>query len=218
MCGKSGCGKTTLLLTLGGLLRPDAGSVVVKGTDLYQLPANRRAIYRAQNLAFVFQQFHLVPYLSVLDNVLAATLGLDNGADAGARERAEQLVEELGLSELDEATAPRKLSTGEATTDRAGPCTTNSPQLLLADEPTGNLDQENGVLVLDRLAQFAQQGGAVLLVTHDASAAERADRIIRLEQGRKVSDEEKRVSGGVRKNEPRRRRGAESTSDGRNLR
>ena len=214
VCGKSGCGKTTLLLTLGGLLRPDSGRVVVQGTDLYQLPANRRAAFRARHIAFVFQQFHLVPYLSVVDNVLAAALGLDNGSHAGTRERAEQLVEEFGLSER-RSHRPGQLSTGERQRTALARALLNSPQLLLADEPTGNLDQENGALVLDRLAQFAAAGGAVLLVTHDRSAAQRADRIIRLEQGQMVVREEGVGGEGKRRKRRKRRlnRGAAGSAE-----
>ncbi len=185
VCGKSGCGKTTLLLTLGGLLRPDSGKVTVGGTDLYQLPSNRRAIFRARKIAFVFQQFHLVPYLSVLDNVLAATLGLPGESSEGSRKKAEGLLTEFGLDDR-RWHRPGQLSTGERQRAAMARALMNSPQLLLADEPTGNLDQENGATVLDHLAHFADRGGAVLLVTHDASAAARAQRIIRLEHGRPV--------------------------------
>ena len=112
VCGSSGCGKTTLLLTLGGLLRPDAGRVIVGDTDLYQLPPNRRAAFPAQHIGFVFQQFHLVPYLSVLDNVLAATLGLNKGSKATQRARAEQLIEQFRLGHR-RSHRPSQLSTGE---------------------------------------------------------------------------------------------------------
>ena len=184
VCGKSGCGKTTLLLTLGGLLRPDSGTITVRDTDLYQLLPNQRAQFRAEHIGFVFQQFHLVPYLSVIDNVLAATLGLNQKVDSGLRERAEQLIERLGLRNR-RRHLPGQLSTGERQRTALARALLNSPSILLADEPTGNLDPQNGAVVLDYLAEFAAQGGAVLLVTHEQAAADRANRVIQLADGRK---------------------------------
>jgi ABC-type lipoprotein export system ATPase subunit len=184
VCGKSGCGKTTLLLTLGGLLRPDSGTITVRDTDLYQLLPNQRAQFRAQHIGFVFQQFHLVPYLSVIDNVLAATLGLKQKLDPNVQEQANHLIDRLGLRSR-RRHLPSQLSTGERQRTALARALLNSPSILLADEPTGNLDPQNGAVVLDHLAEFAAQGGAVLLVTHEDAAAERANRVIHLDDGRK---------------------------------
>jgi ABC-type lipoprotein export system ATPase subunit len=182
VCGPSGCGKSTLLLTIGGLLRPDAGVVRIAGTDLYRLSTNDRARFRAQTIGFVFQQFHLIPYLSVMDNVLAARLGCDRQPERPVRERAEGLIHQLGLNERVHHKAAQ-LSTGERQRTALARALLNEPRLLLADEPTGNLDPENAGVVLDQLRAFTQLGGAVLLVTHDPDAARRADRTMRLEQG-----------------------------------
>jgi ABC-type lipoprotein export system ATPase subunit len=185
VCGKSGCGKTTLLLTIGGLLRPDSGTITVRDTDLYRLLPNQRAQFRAQHIGFVFQQFHLVPYLSVMDNVLAATLGLNRRIDTGIRHQASELLDRLGLGSR-RRHLPGQLSTGERQRTALARALLNAPSLLLADEPTGNLDPENGAVVLNHLADFAARGGAVLLVTHETAAAERANRMIRLAAGREM--------------------------------
>lgn len=182
--GPSGCGKSTLLLTLGGLLRPDAGTVVVNDTDLYQLSPNDRAHFRAKHIGFVFQQFHLVPYLNVLENVLAAELGMRG---THHRDRAESLLQQFGLhSRL--AHRPGQLSTGERQRVAMARALLNQPKLVLADEPTGNLDQENAERVLDELSHFANDGGTVMLVTHDPQAASRAQLQVNLREGRMVSD------------------------------
>jgi putative ABC transport system ATP-binding protein len=180
--GPSGCGKSTLLLVLGGLLRPDAGHVRIAGTDLYGLSPNERARFRAQTIGFVFQQFYLIPYLNVMDNVLAAGLGCGQQPRQQARQRAEHLIGQFGLIDRTHHRSGQ-LSTGERQRTAMARALLNEPRLLLADEPTGNLDPHNADVVLDQLRAFAQQGGAVLLVTHDADAADRADRIMRLEQG-----------------------------------
>jgi ABC-type lipoprotein export system ATPase subunit len=172
--GPSGCGKTTLLLAAGGLLRPDTGRVSVDGTDLYALGDEARARFRAANIGFVFQQFHLVPYLSVLDNVLAASLGFPL---PDARKRAEHLLARFGLTSRCHH-VPAELSTGERQRTALARALLHRPKLLLADEPTGNLDPDNGRLVLDALADHARAGGAVLLVTHEQEAAARAHRVV----------------------------------------
>ncbi len=174
--GPSGCGKTTLLLIAGGLLAPTAGRVTLVGADPYALSADERAGFRARYLGFVFQQFHLVPYLSVLDNVLAPALAV---ALPGARERAEELVARFGLHAR-RRHVPGELSTGERQRTALARALLHRPQLLLADEPTGNLDRENAGLVLDCLVEFARAGGAVLLVSHDAQAVQHADRVMHL--------------------------------------
>jgi putative ABC transport system ATP-binding protein len=172
--GPSGCGKSTLLLIAGGLLQPDAGRVVVGGQDVYALSPEERARFRADAIGFVFQQFHLVPYLSVLDNVLAPTLA---ATIPGARDRAKELIERFGLAPRCRH-VPAQLSTGERQRTALARALLNRPRLLLADEPTGNLDDENGQLVLRFIADYAKGGGAVLLVTHDRRAAAVADRTI----------------------------------------
>ena len=178
--GPSGCGKTTLLLIAGGLLAPDAGKVLVNGTNPYDLSPDERARFRADHMGFVFQQFHLVPYLCVLDNILAPAMASNL---TGARERAEELMGHFGLQERSHH-VPAQLSTGERQRTALARALLNRPKVLLADEPTGNLDDENAVAVLGYLKEFAADGGAVLLVTHDSRAVEYADSVSSIERGR----------------------------------
>ena len=180
--GPSGSGKTTLLLAAGTLLKPDQGRVLLGGQDPYALAPEKRAGLRARAIGFVFQQFHLVPYLTVLENVLAPALAL---ATADSRTRAAELIERFGLGER-AGHLPGQLSTGERQRTALARALLNQPQLLLADEPTGNLDAENATGVLDCIAEFARGGGAVLIVTHDEAAARRATRIVRLCRGREM--------------------------------
>ena len=179
--GPSGCGKTTLLLAAGALLRPTRGRVLVNGEDPYALSSGQRARFRAANVGFVFQQFHHIPYLDVLDNTLAPTLAL--GANGGARPRALELVAQFGLRERLHH-LPAALSPGERQRVALARALLNKPKLLLADEPTGNLDAENGQIVLRCLAEFARDGGAVLLVTHEPGAGDHASRIVQMNGGR----------------------------------
>jgi ABC-type lipoprotein export system ATPase subunit len=185
--GPSGCGKTTLLLTAGGLLRPDAGKVLIDGENPYELDPDARARFRGRSIGFVFQQFHLVPYLDVLDNVLAPTLALGDSQD-DVHQRAWQLIEHLGLTDR-EHHVPSELSSGERQRAALARALLNKPRLLLADEPTGNLDHQNAEAVLGYLKEFAESGGAVLLVTHDDRAVPFAQRVIHLRDGRTVETE-----------------------------
>jgi ABC-type lipoprotein export system ATPase subunit len=171
--GPSGCGKSTLLLTAGSLLEPDSGTATISGTNLYSLTPNERATFRNDRVGFVFQELHLVPYLSVLNNVKAPAIV----TGASAQDRALNLLDEFGLSDrLNHR--PGKLSTGERQRTALARALLNKPSVLLADEPTGNLDSENSDIVLSHMRRFADSGGAVLLVTHDPIAAKRADRIV----------------------------------------
>ena len=181
--GPSGCGKTTLLLIAGGLLRPDSGQVHLANQDPYALAPDARARFRAAHLGFVFQQFHLVPYLSVLDNILAPTLARPL---ADARQRAADLARHFGLAERQDH-VPAELSTGERQRTALARALLHKPGLLLADEPTGNLDEASGKAVLGHLAEFAAAGGSVLVVTHDPRADEYATRTVRMEAGRITS-------------------------------
>jgi len=180
--GPSGSGKTTLLLIAGGLLTPDQGTVTIGDSDLGTMTTEGRARFRAKNLGFVFQQFHLVPYLSVLHNVMTPAVAVDI---AHAQERAEELIAQFGLSHRAHHPTAR-LSTGERQRTALARALLNRPKLLLADEPTGNLDADNTGEVLIGLSEFAKTGGAVLLVTHDDNAATRATRVILLKEGKQT--------------------------------
>ena len=178
--GPSGCGKTTLLLTLGGMQRPSDGSVQLAGRDLYALSPAERARLRSSEIGFVFQMFHLVPYLDLLGNVLLACPGKPS---AEVRQRASGLMDELGLADR-ASHRPGELSAGERQRLAVARALLNHPKLILADEPTGNLDPENAAEVIRHLADFHRGGGTVVLVTHGAAADAHADRTLRLEQGR----------------------------------
>ena len=182
--GPSGSGKTTLLLTLGGMQRPSAGLVQFGGRDLYALSPADRAGLRSTEIGFVFQMFHLVPYLDLLGNVLLAAPGKPGQAE---RQRAAGLLDELGLAKR--AThRPGELSAGERQRLAVARALLNRPKVILADEPTGNLDPENAAEVIRHLGEFHQAGGTVVLVTHGTAAETHADRILRLEQGRLLAD------------------------------
>jgi ABC-type lipoprotein export system ATPase subunit len=190
--GPSGCGKTTLLLVLGGMLRPTGGTVAVCGLRPYALDPPQRARFRAQNIGFVFQMFHLVPYLTVLENVLLAKGSLPSArhsspssADApqSARARAEDLLAQLGLRPRLHH-KPAALSAGERQRTAIARALLNQPKLILADEPTGNLDPDNANEVFAHLRTFHRGGGTVVVVTHGSTAEDYAERVVRMEQGR----------------------------------
>lgn len=178
VCGQSGSGKSTLLLAAGGLQQPDSGSVRVKGADLYQLSPEKRARFRAASIGFVFQQFHLIPFLNVLENVMAPSLALRS---PNTEKMAMELIGFFGLEHrLDHP--PSELSTGERQRVALARAMLNGPALVLADEPTGNLDENNASIVLEHLRDFARRGGAVLMATHDTRVE--ADEKLMLEDGR----------------------------------
>jgi len=166
----------------GGLLRPDGGRVTLDGNDPYALSPDDRARWRSECVGFVFQQFHLVPYLTVLDNVLVPSLAKGSG-DAG--ERARDLIEHFGLTDRTDH-VPAELSTGERQRVALARALLNRPKVVLADEPTGNLDGASAERVLGYLGEFAAGGGAVLLVTHDPRAAGYAHRTVRMADGRLI--------------------------------
>ena len=178
--GPSGSGKTTLLMTVAGMQKPTSGVVSFKEADLYAMTPTQRARFRADNIGFVFQMFHLVPYLNVLDNVLLASGA--SGANH-SRAQAQSLVEKLGLSGRD-SHKPSQLSAGEKQRVAIARAMLNEPKVIVADEPTGNLDPENARVVLGYLSEFHKGGGTVIIVTHGTEAEQFADRIISLEAGR----------------------------------
>ncbi len=178
--GPSGSGKTTLLLAIGALLMPTEGRVVIDGKNPYALSPEARARFRADTLGFVFQQFHLVPFLDVMDNILAPALALPA---PDARDRAVELIEHFGLADRAHH-VPAELSVGERQRVALARALLNRPKLLLADEPTGNLDGANAEIVLGHLAAFAEAGGTVLLVTHDHRTAAYAPRMLHMNHGK----------------------------------
>jgi putative ABC transport system ATP-binding protein len=178
--GSSGCGKTTLLLTLGGMLRPTRGRIVIDDNDIYAMSIRERAIFRARNIGFVFQMFHLVPYLSLIENVLLpARVGIAHGG----KEYGMELVNRLHLLGR-ERHKPSELSAGEKQRTAIARALLNHPKIILADEPTGNLDPDNAGEVIRYLSEFHHNGGTVIVVTHGTVADQYADRIIHLKEGR----------------------------------
>ena len=177
--GASGSGKSTLLLAIGGMIRPSAGVVELEGRDLYAMSGRQRARIRAERIGFVFQMFHLVPYLTALENVLVNTLA---GA-AVTRADAISVLENLEMG--DRLThRPSQLSAGERQRVALARALIKRPDILLADEPTGNLDPENSRQVMSHFAQFHEAGGAVIIVTHEPIVEEYAQRTFHLTAGR----------------------------------
>jgi putative ABC transport system ATP-binding protein len=171
--GPSGSGKTTCLLIAGGLLHPDKGKVLIDGHDLYAMTRNQLAAFRSQNIGFVFQQYHLIPYLSVLENILAPEAAQGRNDSQG---RGRELAEQFGLEHRLDHT-PAELSSGEKQRTALARALLFQPKVVLADEITGNLDQENAQIVLGYLREYVHTGGSVLLVTHDREIASQADRV-----------------------------------------
>jgi ABC-type lipoprotein export system ATPase subunit len=178
VCGPSGSGKTTLLMMVAAMLRPSRGAVRFGGQDIYRIAGRERARFRAENNGFVFQMFHLVPYLNVLENVLVAGGAVGNSD----RARAEELLRQLGL-ERRAWHRPSELSAGEKQRTAIARALLNQPKLVLADEPTGNLDPENARAVLRHLHDFQRAGGTVIVATHGPAAREFATRTVYLRDG-----------------------------------
>lgn len=184
--GASGSGKSTLLSLLAGLDRPTAGEVWFRGRRIDDLPEPALARFRRENVGFVFQSFHLVPSLTVLENILLPRAFARRAFARGAfaTEDAGRLLELVGLSHRADF-FPDKLSGGEKQRVAVARALVNDPPLLFADEPTGNLDSVNGGRVMDLLmAHVRGAGRALVLVTHDPALAARADRRLRLTDGR----------------------------------
>ncbi len=184
--GPSGSGKTTLLSLLGGMLSPDAGKLLFEGQSLYDLSLNDRTRLRREQIGFVFQTFNLVPYLTALENV-QVPLYLNGIKPTDQRTRAISLLEQVGLGDrLDHK--PCELSTGQQQRVALARTLANNPRLILADEPTGNLDPESREVVLSMFDAFVRDGRTIVMVTHDHSAAVRAARKILLRDGQIISD------------------------------
>ena len=179
--GPSGSGKTTLLSMLGGMLSPDSGQVWLGETSLYDLSVTERAKLRRERIGFVFQTFNLVPYLTALENV-QVPLYLSGFSPPVQRERAAAQLERVGLgNRLDHK--PSELSTGQQQRVALARTLANNPKLILADEPTGNLDPDSRRMVLDFFDELHREGCTIVMVTHDPAAAQRAARRLCLHDG-----------------------------------
>ena len=186
--GPSGSGKSSLLYLLGLLDRPTEGRVLLEGRDTASLSAAELASLRLSRLDFVFQFHFLLPEFSTLDNVLIPIRRLGRLNDAAARAQAMKLLEALGMAEA-AAKLPEQLSGGMRQRAAIARALANDPAIILADEPTGNLDTRNAAAVFDIFQRLAaEEGRAILVVTHDAELAKRANRRIHLVDGRIVSD------------------------------
>lgn len=180
--GPSGSGKSTLLLVLGGMLSPASGRVLVGDDSLYELGAEKRAAVRKKMIGFVFQTFNLIPYLSAMENVQIPLFLAGNREDEQVR-RATALLERVGLADRLHH-KPSELSVGQQQRVALARMLANEPAVILADEPTGNLDPQTARAALDFLEEMNREGKTIVMVTHDMSAARRANRTLRLDQGR----------------------------------
>ena len=178
--GPSGSGKSTLLNIIGSLDRPTAGTVRLGDLDVTSLDGPALAAYRAGDVGFIFQDHHLLPQLSALENVLLPTLAA--GTSEGAEQRARELLARVGVAERADA-FPARLSGGERQRVAAARALINGPALLLCDEPTGNLDRESGNRLIELLTDLAEDGVTVLVVTHNTQQAAMLGRGLLLSEG-----------------------------------
>jgi putative ABC transport system ATP-binding protein len=187
--GPSGSGKSTLLFTMGGLLTPTKGAVSVRDTDIYGLHPRERARFRRENIGFIFQTFELLPYLTALENVMLplSIAGIDS---VEQRARAREGLSRVGLAKR-VGHKPSELSGGEQQRVSIARGIVNQPEILLADEPTGNLDRKTGDGIIDLLKGLNERDGqTIVIVTHDTSTAEEANRVINMIDGRVVTSTE----------------------------
>ena len=182
--GQSGSGKSTLLSVLGGMNHPTSGDVEMAGVKLYQLPGEKLADFRAQNLGFVFQSFHLIPYLTAIENVMLP-LAIVSMKSSDKQAAATRALERVGLGAKLER-LPNQLSGGEQERVAIARAIVNNPHILLADEPTGNLDSKTSDEVMALFRELNDSGQTVVMVTHNPDNGRYADRTITLKDGRVV--------------------------------
>jgi putative ABC transport system ATP-binding protein len=179
--GQSGSGKSTLLSVLGGMNHPTEGAVEMAGVMLYALPGERLADFRAQNLGFVFQSFHLIPYLTALENVMLP-LAIAKLSNQDKKAKAQEALKQVGLATKADR-LPNQLSGGEQERVAIARAVVNKPHILLADEPTGNLDTRTSEEVMHLFRELHKNGQTVVMVTHNPENCAYADRTIHLRDG-----------------------------------
>ena len=182
--GESGSGKSTLLFIMGGMLNPTSGKIIVNKKDLFALSEAKRSEYRANEIGFVFQSYHLLPYLNVFENIMLPNQLPEIHIQ---KEDVYKIANELGIADrLDHK--PSQLSAGEKQRVALARALITKPSIILADEPTGNLDEKNTIEVLNYLRSFQKNGGTVVMVTHGNLADTYATRTIRLEKGKLIKN------------------------------
>lgn len=181
--GPSGCGKSTLLYLLGGLDKPTSGELMIDGVDVKRLSGRQEHRFRRQKLGFVFQSFHLIPNLTALENVMLPMELKGGMTNADLHERAHTLLRRVGIDDNRHNHKPGKLSGGQQQRVAIARALANNPRVILADEPTGNVDSRTGKLIIQLLKQLAEQGRTVIVVTHDRSIAGVADVRMEMEDG-----------------------------------
>ncbi|MFL2480344.1 MAG: ABC transporter ATP-binding protein [Verrucomicrobiales bacterium] len=181
--GPSGCGKSTLLMVLGTLQEPDSGTLKYGDITPYGLSPSGRAEFRSKNIGFVFQDFNLVPYLDVRENIMCP--GIVNPS-AELEPRSSELLEMLGLTDRSNH-YPDQLSSGEKQRAALARALLLRPSIIFADEPTGNLDQSNGRVVLDCLANYAEDGATVIMATHDSAALSSGNKHVQFNEGKGIT-------------------------------
>ncbi len=185
--GASGSGKSTLLHIIGGLDRPDSGQVIWEGEEIFKFSDQRLADFRNQKIGFVFQQFHLLPKTSVLENTLLPTM-YNNDRDPNCEQRAVEILNKLGLGDrLNHH--PNELSGGQQQRVAIARALINEPEVIFADEPTGNLDSKSGLRIVEILEKLnREQKITVVIVTHDLELAGQTRRLVKMKDGKIISD------------------------------
>ncbi len=185
--GPSGSGKTTLLNLIGALDRPTRGKIMVDGLHLETLSREKANEYRKEYIGFVFQRFNLVPYLSVLENIILPAYLAKKGKKKALVDRAVEIMENLNIVDKS-GKMPNELSGGEQQRVAIARALLMNPKILLADEPTGELDRETGRVIISILKEIADSGKIVIVATHDPEISNVADYVIKLRDGKRVSE------------------------------
>ena len=177
LTGPSGCGKTTILMIIGCLLKPDHGTVEIDGLDIYSMNSSRIAEQRSKKIGFIYQDFKLIPYLTIKENILCSSLINDVG---NLEDKANDLILRLGLIHRVNH-RPEQLSAGEKQRTAIARALLLEPKLIIADEPTGNLDKKNSSLVIEALKHYSDEGACVIMVSHDEDVKKSSDRHIQMD-------------------------------------
>ncbi len=184
--GSSGCGKTTLLNLIGALDKPTAGSITVDGIKVSEIRGKEEVDYRLKKVGFVFQAYNLIPNLTAIENVMLPMelLGMKRN---GQEDKARKLLERVGIDAIRQARRPTRLSGGEQQRVAIARALANDPPIILADEPTGNLDSKTGKRIVELLHSLIQDGRTVIIATHDSDIAARADTVIEMMDGKVIA-------------------------------